>query len=59
MTLRGSLTISDDNIEILTQSFFNKGKTVYPYRELNEIIFSKAFIGYKVAVPWGRTKLTH
>jgi hypothetical protein len=47
---KDTLILSDDNIEIIKQSFFNKTKTVYPYNTLKKITFSKAFNGYKVII---------
>lgn len=43
-----TLILSDDNIEIISHSLFGKEKkTVRPYNNIKEAIFSKAFIGYK------------
>jgi hypothetical protein len=47
---KDTLVLSDDNIEIFSRSFFGEKKTVRPYSNLKEVIFSKAFVGYKIVI---------
>lgn len=60
---KDALILSNDNIEIVSQSFFNKKKTVYSYSTLKEITFSKAFNGYEAVIEYpgsffGTNKIT-
>jgi len=57
------IIINDDNIIIISPSFFGTNNTTYPYNKLTEVIFSKALTGYKLVINypgyyWGTDRTT-
>ncbi|MGA2172858.1 MAG: hypothetical protein ABSG82_07600 [Sedimentisphaerales bacterium] len=41
---KDTLVLSDDNIEIFSRSFFGEEKTVLPYSNLKEVVFSNSLL---------------
>jgi hypothetical protein len=47
---KDDISLSDDNVEIITRSFFNNTKTVYQYSAFKEVFLTSAFNGYKIVL---------
>jgi hypothetical protein len=49
---KDSVILTDNNLELKTQSYFSKNLTTYPYNIIKSVTFDKSFCGYKFIIEY-------